>query len=71
MNRTPELILAAAVILSFGAGVLAEKTARKPDRIRVDARPGVEFEVKPAQGLEPKTIMCRISDGKADYGSTP
>lgn len=64
MSRGYVLILAGAIIASFAAGALTEKAVRKPERIRVDARPGVEVEVKLAKGFEPKTIVCRLDDGK-------
>lgn len=56
----------------FAAGFLAGWN-KKPnsESVRVDAQPGVECEVKLAKGREPKTIVCRLDDGKHNAETTP
>lgn len=71
MNRKPEIMIAIAVFASFITGALVERSTHKPESVRVDARPGVEFEIKPAQGFEPRTIVCRLDDGKVNITGAP
>lgn len=64
----PLMIFVGVLLLAFAAGSLVEKWLRKPQpehaRVRIDAKPGVEWEVIPAHGDEMTVIVCRLDDGK-------
>lgn len=53
------------VVLGYVSGA---NDAKKRPAVLVDARPGVEFEVKPARNGEPMTIVCRLDDGEHNVG---
>jgi hypothetical protein len=64
MNSTSKTWRAASLLAAFGCGLLVARWTQPSEPIRIDARPGVEFEVKSAQGFEPKTLVCRIDDSE-------